>query len=49
VQNVRDYVETKRIGTKKRVSYYRSWLSKFFNYFDKRPNDEISSEEIEKF
>ena len=49
MQNFRDYLETKRIVTKKRVPYYVAWVSQFFNYFDKKPNDEISSEEIEKF
>ena len=49
MQNFSDYLETKRIVTKKRVPYYVAWASQFFNYFDKKPNDEISSEEIEKF
>ncbi len=49
MQNFSDYLETKRIVTKKRVPYYVAWASQFFNYFDKKPNDEISSEEIDKF
>ena len=35
MQNFRDYLETKRIVTKKRVPYYVAWVSQFFNYFDK--------------
>jgi len=49
MQNFSDYLETKRIVTKKRVPCYVAWVSQFFNYFDKKPNNEISSEEIEKF
>jgi len=47
MQNFSDYLETKRIVTKKRVPYYVAWVSQFFNYFDKKPNDGISSEDIE--
>jgi len=31
MQNFRDYLETKRIGTKKRVPYYIAWVSQFFD------------------
>ena len=47
MQTFRDYLETKRIVTKKRAPYYVAWVSQFFNYFYKKPNDGISSEEIE--
>ena len=47
MQNFSDYLETKRIVTKKRVPYYVAWVSQFFNYFAKKPNGGISSEEIE--
>jgi integron integrase len=45
----RDYLETKRIVAKKRVPYYVAWVSQCFNYFDKNPNDEITSEKIDIF
>ena len=31
MQNFRDYLETKRIVTKKRVPYYVVWVSQFFD------------------
>ena len=31
MQNFRDYLETKRIVTKKRVPYYVAWVSQFFD------------------
>jgi len=31
MQNFNDYLETKRIVTKKRVPYYVAWVSQFFD------------------
>jgi hypothetical protein len=31
MQNFREYLETERIVTKKRVPYYEAWVSQFFD------------------
>ncbi len=43
------YLESKRIVSKKRVPFYVAWFSQFFKFIDKKSNEEITPEEVERF
>lgn len=49
MQNFNNYLESKRIVPKKQVPYYVVWVSRFLNFFNKKPTDNFTSEEIDQF
>ena len=49
MQNFNNYLESKRIVPKKQVPYYVVWVSQFLNFFNKKPTDNFTSEEIDQF
>ena len=49
MQYFNNYLESKRIVPKKQVPYYVVWISQFFNFFNKKPTDNFTSEEIDQF
>ena len=49
MEEFRSYLLSKRIVPEKNLVYYLSWITQFYAFCDKRPGDDVSAEEIDRF
>ena len=48
MKNFGNYLESKRMVSKKRVSFYVAWVLQFYKFIDKKSTEEITPEEVER-
>ncbi len=49
MQKFNNYLESKRIVPEKQIPFYVNWVSQFLNFFNKKPSDNFTSDEIARF